>query len=79
MILRFSFNTGFGVTSFRTLMSASICAGVVPQHPPMILTPSLTRFLQEIAKSSGVILYTVSSFSISGRPAFGLAMTGMLE
>jgi transketolase C-terminal domain/subunit len=51
-------------------------AGVVPQHPPIIETPSSTNFAPTSANSSGVVLYTVTPSSNSGNPAFGFAKTG---
>ena len=53
---------------------AAICAGVVPQQPPNIFTPSLTSSAEYSAKSSGDILY--SFVAGSGSPAFGFAITG---
>jgi hypothetical protein len=48
---------------------ARMCAGVVPQQPPMICTPASSSSGALAATSSGVSGYTVAPFLMTGRPA----------
>ena len=57
--------------------AAFIWAGVVPQQPPIMEAPaSISTFISS-ANSSGVITYTLLSFTSSGIPALGFANTGI--
>src|SRR2546423_1412918 len=53
-------------------VSARMCSGPAPQHPPMKSAPTLTISMQAEANSFGV------SISPSGIPADGLAQIGAL-
>jgi len=48
---------------------ARMCAGVVPQHPPIICTPAASSSGAPAATSSGVSGYTVAPLLVMGRPA----------
>src|SRR5262249_57071655 len=48
-----------------------MCCGVVPQHPPTILTPYCTNFLAYEAIYSGEHRYMFRPSMLLGLPAFG--------
>ena len=58
----------------RAVFTALIWSGVVPQHPPNMVTPASASFMALAAKSSGSTLYSLVTGS--GSPAFGFAITG---
>ena len=62
--------------SFTASAKAFTWSGVVPQQPPTRDAPASISFFPVRANSSGVIRYTVSIPSNSGRPAFGFAISG---
>ena len=56
-----------------------MCAGVVPQHPPIILTPAFMRSGIKEAIISGDSRKTVLPSISSGIPAFAWIITGILS
>ncbi len=58
--------------------TAAVCAGPVPQHPPMIDTPSSRYARAWSARYSGVAGYTNRPPTWVGPPAFGRATSGTL-
>ena len=68
--------TAVAVNFSSTLPAAAICAGVVPQQPPMEVTPAATILGTQLANSSGPSGKTVFSPCSTGIPAFGRSVTG---
>ncbi len=64
----------------RTVRSASriarMCAGVVPQHPPITRTPACAKRRAYSAKYSGEARYMFRPSTFCGTPAFGCAESG---
>ena len=57
-----------------------MCSGVVPQQPPTKLSPnSPTKPDRASASSSGVSGYSAPFLPSTGRPAFGITETGIVE
>ncbi len=54
-------------------------AGVVPQQPPMTVTPASSMSRTASQYSLGLMSYSVTPSSTWGRPAFACAMTGTLD
>ena len=75
----FFFSIGFGFSLSVFLTSLFIYSGVVPQHPPITLTPIFARSQSSSANSSDVTLKTVFPSIIFGIPAFGFKTTGTDE
>ena len=71
--------TGTGVFALHRSYTFRICSGVVPQQPPAIRAPISTISSIIAANSSASISYTVFPFSLRGRPALGLTITGIEE
>ena len=50
---------------------ARVCAGVVPQHPPIICTPLLSKRRANTPKCSALATYSVRPSTDAGKPALG--------
>ena len=67
--------SGRGVASATAAARASMCAGVVPQHPPTMLTiPLVANSPTTLAIWSGVSSYSPNAL---GSPAFGWVETNV--
>ncbi|CRG02375.1 Uncharacterised protein [Streptococcus pneumoniae] len=60
-----------GLKFFTDVLMYRICSGVVPQQPPISLTPSLINSCATSPKYCALSLYLNSLFSISNKLAFG--------
>src|SRR6266566_281890 len=60
-----------GLIDLTELRIALICCGVVPQHPPTILTPYCTNFFAYEAMYSGEQRYMLRPSIFLGLPALG--------
>ncbi len=60
----------------RSPCSRAMCAGVVPQQPPITVTPASSISATAPAYSSGPTSYVVTPSTTCGSPAFACAITG---
>jgi hypothetical protein len=59
-----------------TSASFAMCAGIVPQHPPTMPTPSCSMYFSiAAAKGSGASGYSVRPSTSTGSPALGMTDT----
>src|SRR5262245_12958342 len=54
-----------------------MCSAVVPQHPPMILTPVIRNRRAYCDIYSGEHKYRLRPSTVVGRPALGIALSGL--
>ncbi len=67
LAVRLGFEMVCGLRCLTSALSAAMCSGVDPQHPPSAPATFVYSFIL-FANSTGLCVYSPSSF---GRPAFG--------
>ena len=55
-----------------------MCAAVVPQQPPTILAPASRNRREYCAMYSGEHKYRLRPSTVTGKPALGMALSGLL-